>query len=217
MALYEASERDKLLISFNLDSFSQLEMTVVKNSQVEIVVHNFIDLPSYQFFFKDRMEKKIVIDNIDQYHAVVYKNEDHHPPHFHILYQGEKRGAYQLPGLEERDISFPKKDKKKIDGWIKENFQQLIDCWNTVHPDRLINRIPIDSKYSLVLPIQDNQNNIQIEYCGSSLGTYLFDTKEIKDIHFPTSDIQMIKRSIEDKETELIDLWNKLHIKNESR
>ena len=144
---------------------------------------------------------------------MVYKNEQNHPPHFHILYQGEKRGAYQLPGLEERDISFPKKDKKKIDGWIKGNFQQLIDCWNTVHPDRLINKIPINSEYSLVFSIQDDQNNIQIEYCGSSLGTYWFDTKELKDIHFPTSDIQMIKRFIEDKETELIDLWNKLHIK----
>lgn len=215
-ALYEASERDKLLISFYSDSFDvfkQLSMTVVKSHQEEIIVHNFIDLPSYEVFSKKESEKKITIDHTKQYHAVVYKNEQNHPPHFHILYQGEKRGAYQLPGLEERDISFPKKDKKKIDGWIKENFQQLIDCWNIVHPDRLINRIRINSEYSLVFSIQDDQNNIQIEYCGSSLGTYWFDTKELKDIDFPTSDIQMIKRFIEDKETELIDLWNKLHIK----
>lgn len=65
----------------------------------------------------------------------------------------------------------------------------------------------------MVFSIQDDQKNIQIEYCGSSLGTYWFDPKELKDILFPKSDIPMIELFIKDRETELIDLWNKLHKK----
>ena len=215
-ALYEASERDKLLISFYSDSFDvfkQSSMTVLKSHQEEIVVHNFIDLPSYEVFSKKESEKKIIIDHTKQYHAVVYKNEDNHPPHFHILYQGKKSGAYQLPGLEERDISFPARDKKKIDEWIKVNLKQLINCWNTVHPDRLIDRIVINREYCLVVSLLDNQKRIEIEYCGCPSATYLFDMKKISNISFPTKDREKIEKFIEENEGKLIDLWNKLHIK----
>lgn len=212
-ALYEAAERDKLLISFNGDIFNQLLMTVEKNSQYEIVVHNFIDSPSYISFYEKESEKKIAIDNMDQYHAVVYKRESNHPPHFHILYQGKKSGAYQLPGLEERDISFPMRDKKKLDEWIKVNLNLLINCWNTVHDDRLIDRINIDREYSLVVSFLDNQKNIQIEYCGCSSGIYWFETKKISNISFPTRDREKIEEFIKKNEDKLTDLWNKLHIK----
>ena len=213
VSLYEAAERDKLLISFDADLFSQLSMTVEKNSQYEIVVNNFIDLPSYLSFYEKESEKKIVIEKTNQYHAVVYKKEDNHPPHFHILYQGKKSGAYQLPGLEERDISFPARDKKKIDEWIKVNLKQLINCWNTVHPDRLIDRIVIDREYYLVVSLLDNQKRIQIEYCGCPSGIYLFDTKKIVNISFPMKDKEKIEKFIEENEGELTNLWNKLHIK----
>ncbi|HEL2739064.1 TPA: DUF4160 domain-containing protein [Streptococcus suis] len=209
--IYEALERDGLVYSFLPSNFDVEDILVKKNGE-ESRVKNIRSLDDFKVVESRFSSNKIEVNS--RYKAVVYKNEANHPPHFHIINKhGEKLGAYQLPFLEKRDILIPISDEQKLNSWIGNNLERLIELWNTVHDDRLINRIVIDDNYLLAIYMEDRDRKerpITIVYKGKVQGVYLLSENRYEYSYFPQKDIEMITSNIFKNMVKLEGFWKEI-------
>jgi len=58
---------------------------------------------------------------------------DHNPPHFHAIY-GEYQELIIIDSLETYSGSLPKKQRKKVIDWSKENKDYLNQKWEEYNP-----------------------------------------------------------------------------------
>ncbi|HFU3799123.1 TPA: hypothetical protein ACGO0I_000121 [Streptococcus suis] len=209
--IFEALERDGLVYSFLPSDFDVEDILVKKNGE-ESRVKNIRSLDDFKVVESRFSSNKIEVNS--RYKAVVYKNEANHPPHFHIINKhGEKLGAYQLPFLERRDILIPFSDEQKLNSWIGNNLERLIELWNTVHDDRLINRIAIDDNYLLAIYMEDRDREekpITIVYKGKVQGVYLLSENRYEYSYFPQKDIEMITSNIFKNMVKLEGFWKEI-------
>ncbi|KHD39760.1 DUF4160 domain-containing protein [Streptococcus uberis] len=190
--IYEAYERDKIVFSFTPSEFDKITEINIKKNKCRVTVENWLSLSDLKSI--PLIGNKIPIN--EKFDAVIYKNEANHPPHFHILTNGEKVGAYQIPFLEEHDIKINAKDKHKIEEWIKRNYENIINLWNTVHPDRLVNRVVLNQDYELAY-IKANQEKkdiiFSIFYKSNECGSYNSENGDIINSGFPESDSEDLR------------------------
>ncbi len=209
--IYEALERDKLVYSFLPSDFDVEEILVKKNGE-ESRVKNIRNLSDFKVVESKFGSNKIEVN--PRYKAVVYKNEANHPPHFHIINNhGEKLAAYQLPLLERRNNLIPSSDEQTLNSWISKNLERLIELWNTVHDDRLINRIAINDNYLLAIYMEDRDRKekpITIVYKGEVQGVYLLSVNQYEYSYFPKKDIGMITSNILKNMVKLEGFWKEI-------
>lgn len=99
----------------------------------EIHLNQFISSGAYYYEGKI-IEVRQLVDRVNGIKIEIYANE-HPPPHFHIVSNGNKASLTLDDGRVLHNNGFDSKVIKRIQNWFENAKERLIAVWNETRPD----------------------------------------------------------------------------------